>query len=83
MPITTIAQRVSKIIQTYGMRQSGVAVLSMTDDLFDSGWLDSFSAISVIAILEEEFDYSFSPVILQSAEMRTISGISRILSRRP
>ena len=53
----------------------------LTANIFEEGFVDSFSITSVIALIEEMFDYTFTPKQLQGDEIRTIEGMATILGR--
>ena len=62
------------------------AITNCTDDpcevnIFSEGFVDSFSVTSIIALIEEEYDYSFTSKQLQGDEIRTIIGMINILKR--
>ena len=50
-------------------------------NILTSGFVDSFSITSVIALIEDAYDYSFTSNQLQGDEIRSISGIVNILRR--
>ena len=54
----------------------------LTSNIFNADFVDSFSVTSIIALVEERFDYSFSAKQLQGNEIRTIEGMADILIRR-
>ena len=53
----------------------------LTANIFEEGFVDSFSITSIIALIEAMFDYTFSPKQLQGNEIRTIEGMATILGR--
>ena len=62
------------------------AIINFTDDpcnanVFSEGFVDSFSVTSIIAMIEEKYDYSFTSKQLQGDEIRTIVGMVNILIR--
>ena len=62
------------------------AIMNCTDDpckanIFSDGFVDSFSVTSIIALIEEKYDYSFTSKQLQGDEIRTILGMVNILIR--
>ena len=48
-------------------------------DLFESGIIDSFSVIELIADVEKEFEIRFSELQFQDRRFRSISGIGEII----
>ena len=50
-------------------------------NILDAGFVDSFSITSIIALIEEYYEYSFSSRQLQGDEIRSIDGIVNILTR--
>ena len=53
----------------------------LTVNIFKANFVDSFSITSIIALIEEKFDYTFSSKQLQGDEIRTIEGMANILER--
>ena len=74
-----IAQYICKLISEQSDHMNNVDI-TYTADLFLNNWLDSFSAISLIALLEEEYNFTFAPTQLQSPRMRTVEGIASIIA---
>jgi len=75
----TIASRLAGLVKQYGLRPSLSCDSDPQQDLFSNGFLDSFSAISLIAIIEDEYNINFTYEQLASDDMRTLSGITKII----
>ncbi len=53
----------------------------LDNDIFNSGYVDSFGILSLIAILEDEYAISIDNEYLDSDKIRTISGLASIVYR--
>jgi len=51
-------------------------------DLFEAGLIDSFGFVELVGFLEGTFGVKFSEVDLQSVEIATLSGITRMIVDR-
>ena len=51
----------------------------LENDIFHSGYIDSFGIVSLIAILEEHFEISIGNAYLNSDTIRTIKGMASII----
>ena len=47
-------------------------------DIFEHEFVDSFSISSLIAVVEEHFNITFNPDQLNSDQIRTIGGMSKL-----
>ena len=50
-------------------------------DIFNSGYVDSFGILSLIAILEDEYSICIDNDYLDSDKIRTIKGLASIVYR--
>ena len=82
MDLTTIRKRLLKVLSQF------IDLSTDHDDQFDSlnvisdETLDSFSVMSVIAILEDEFKIKFTPEELSSERMRTFGGMMEVIFKK-
>ena len=75
-------EQILALFKQYGNDEMIMASSSpLTANIFEEGYVDSFTITSIIALIEEVFDYSFSPKQLQGDEIRTIEGMATILMR--
>jgi acyl carrier protein len=77
---TDVAEQVVELLIQYS-----VQTLDSVDENYNfvtSGLLDSFSLLSFITDVEEQFQIAFTPDELTSELMQTISGLSAAVSRK-
>ena len=53
----------------------------LDNDIFNSGYVDSFGILSLIAILEDEYSIAIDNDYLDSDKIRTIKGLASIVYR--
>ena len=71
---------IGKLILTYGSSDTFESFSNPYDcDIFLTGMVDSFSVISIIALIEEEYQITITSDYLNSDKMRTINGIADII----
>lgn len=51
-------------------------------NIFEAGYADSFSITSIVAVIEEEYDLSFTTEQLNSDTIRSISGFVDIIYKK-
>ena len=82
MDRTTIRTRVCSILSQF---VDGIPDLDSKIDkmnIISDQMLDSFSVVSVIAIIEEEFDIEFTPDDLSSERLRTFGGMFDLIQKK-
>lgn len=51
----------------------------LEDDIFESGLIDSFGVVSLIAIIEEKYSITINNFYLNSTSIRNIKGMASII----
>ena len=79
---TTIRSRVASIVSQFvdSVPKHEFEIDNM--NIVSDEMLDSFSVMSVIAIVEDEFDIQFTPDDLSSERMRTFSGMFDLIEKK-
>ena len=54
-------------------------VVSVTENYLESGWLDSFGIIELIADVEEKFDVRLNETSFSDPRFPTIEGLSELI----
>lgn len=80
-----IAKETGHINQSINKILSGICsvehVFNEVEDLFDAGILDSFGVISMIALLEKEFEIQIPSTALTMDNFKAVNRIVRLVER--
>lgn len=80
MPVTTLGETQEIILKIFVEYGNAGAIERIVDpyqlDIFENEFVDSFSITSIIAIIEEYFDITYSTEQLNSDQIRTIEGLA-------
>jgi acyl carrier protein len=60
---------------------SGTAAIEETTSLVESGWLDSFAIVEVVAFLEREYGVRLADRDVIPRNFETLASIRRLLAR--
>ena len=69
--------KLAKIVRVIGKVSSDDMDFSVTVDLFDYGYLDSFGIVELITIVQEEFGADLTSTDFYGDDIRTIEKISQ------
>ena len=76
----SVSQRIRNVLAVHGQLVGVLATMSDSDDLYNAG-MTSHASVSVMLVLENEFDVEFADSELRRASFQSIDAISGVLAK--
>lgn len=77
-----VVERVRNFIVKECLGQDSSDELTNSTDLFESGIMDSFSALNMMSYIEKEFDIQFDSEDLDATTFVTVDSISDVIRNK-
>ena len=78
-PLPDLSKVAALVLERFA--PSGTAVIDETTSLVESGWLDSFAIVELVAFLEREYGVRLPDRDVTPRNFETLASIRRLLER--